>query len=46
MLKRAEFFETYYQGQDPINKLKKCMHVIIFYNCKYNSDTYQNMTVN
>jgi len=46
MLKHAGFVRTHDQGQDPIKKLKIFMSVIIFYNCKCNSDTYQNMTVN
>ena len=46
MLKCAGFVKTHDQGQDPINNLKKFVPVIIFYNCKCNSGTYQNMTVN
>lgn len=39
MLKRAGFVKIHDQGQDPINKFKKIMPVIIFYNCKCNGDT-------
>jgi hypothetical protein len=46
MLKHADFVTTHDQGQDPIEKTKKNVSVIIFYNCKCNSDTYQNMTLN
>ena len=46
MLKRAGFVRKHDQEQDPINKLKNFMPVIIFYNCRCNRDTYQNMTVN
>jgi hypothetical protein len=46
MLKHAGFFKIHDQGQDPVNKLKNVAPVIIFYNCKCNSDICQYMTVN